>query len=251
MNPDQGLAGGEEFGLNGFGRASAVPEMSFAASLQDLVRLYCILDTQYVRAPRWKDTCRALIDGGADLVQIRAKDVDAFERRALVEEVLPLFSAGGSGAGIPLVINDDVAVANELGLAGAHVGQDDLPPQECANLLGPGRLLGMSTHSLQQARQALALGPRVLSYFAVGPVFATPTKPTYAAVGLELVRQVAALRPALPVFCIGGVNRDTVRSVVDAGATRVVVVSAVLTARDPAAAAAEIKRQLPMPRIAA
>ncbi len=193
-------------------------------------RFYAILDTGYVDSNRWPETCRQLITGGADLIQLRAKKESADRRRELLETILPLFEPAGTP---PLIVNDDIDLCLEYPELGLHVGQEDLPAAEARERLGPDRILGLSTHSVEQARGAISLADQ-LSYFAVGPVFATPTKPDYAAVGLDLVRRVAELRPARPFFCIGGIKRDNVREVLNAGAERIVVVSDVLEDSDPA-----------------
>jgi thiamine-phosphate pyrophosphorylase len=199
-------------------------------------RFYAILDSGYVPRDRWAAVCRALLLGGADLVQLRAKRETPAARRALLEAILPLFGPGAVvAAPPPLIVNDDLALALAYPGLGLHVGQDDLAAPCARERLGPGRLLGLSTHSPAQAAAAQALPAGTLDYFAVGPVFATPTKPDYTPVGLGLVQHVAATRPALPWFCIGGIKRDNLASVIAAGGTRVVVVSEVLCAADPAA----------------
>jgi thiamine-phosphate pyrophosphorylase len=137
-----------------------------------------------------------------------------------------------AAADAPLICNDDVEAALAVPGVGLHVGQDDLAPRAARAALGPGRVLGLSTHSLAQAQAALLLGD-VLEYFAVGPVFPTGTKPDYPAVGLELVRAVAALAPPRPWFCIGGINRENAAPVRAAGARAIVAVSAVLRAAEP------------------
>jgi len=206
-------------------------------------RYYAILDSGYVPAERWVETYGALVRGGAHLVQIRAKGEASAQRRSLLERILER-RQDDPGRYPPLVLNDDLELCLDYPGLGLHVGQDDTPAEEARRRLGPERLLGLSTHSIAQARAAMALGPAVLSYFAVGPVFATPTKPDYDPVGLGLVREVAAARPALPFFCIGGVKRTNLARVLEAGARRVVTVSDVLQAPDPAAAAAETVRLL-------
>ncbi|MBE2216121.1 MAG: thiamine phosphate synthase [Opitutaceae bacterium] len=206
-------------------------------------RFYAILDTGYVPRSRWRPTCAALIEGGAGLVQIRAKRETPAERAALLEEVLPLF-ADRTAAPI-LVINDDLELAARHPLVGLHIGQEDTPPEIARERLGPGRIIGLSTHAHAQAAAALALPPGVIDYFAVGPVFSTQTKPDYTPVGLTLVREVAAMRPRLPWFCIGGITRATIAEVVAAGARRVVIVSDVLTAADPAGAIRTALKSLP------
>ena len=210
--------------------------MAARPQLQDAI-FYAILDTAYVPRERWKATCAALIDGGAGLVQLRAKRETADERARLLDEILPLFARGVAGGFEPsLIVNDDIGLCLRNPGTGLHIGQDDTPAAEARARLGPGRLLGLSTHSPQQAAAALALADGVLDYFAVGPVFATRTKPDYPPVGLELVRHVAGLRPRLPWYCIGGITRANVDGVIAAGAARVVSVSDVLLDDDPAGA---------------
>lgn len=192
-------------------------------------RFYGILDTAYVPRGAWREKCRALVAGGAGLVQLRMKREAPEERARLAAEVVELVPRGC------LIINDDVALAASIPAAGLHVGQDDADPTEARAILGPGRVLGLSTHSVAQVSGALTLPAGVLSYFAVGPVYATATKPEYAAVGLELVRYVAGCRPDLPWFAIGGVRADRLEAVAEAGARRVVAVSEPLLAPDTAA----------------
>lgn len=206
-------------------------------------RFYAILDTGYVAEDRICEVYRALLRGGADLVQLRAKDAGTARRQALVDALLPDYAASG----VPLVVNDDLAVtAAYPGLnLGLHLGQDDTPPEQARERLGAGHIIGLSTHSPEQARQAIRLArARVIDYFAVGPVFATPTKPDYPAVGLALAREVEAMNPPVPWFCIGGITRTTLPQVTAAGIHRVVAVSDVLNDPDPAAAVAAFQSAL-------
>jgi thiamine-phosphate pyrophosphorylase len=184
-----------------------------------------------------------LIAGGADLVQVRAKRESPAEREELVQEVLPVFESPRPRPF--LIINDDVDLCARTPGAGLHIGQDDMPATEARRRIGPDRVLGLSTHSWPQAQAAMALPAGVISYFCIGPIFATQTKPDYTPVGLKLVSQVAAARPELPWFVIGGINRANIAAVVAAGASRVVVVSDVLLAPDPAAAISSLRRGLP------
>lgn len=203
-------------------------------------RVYGILDTGYVPGELWIEKCQALLDGGADIIQLRVKGSDRSERRALLESILPLFAL----TSVPLVLNDDWELAAEYDHVGVHVGQDDTPVEEVRAALGQNRIIGLSTHSPQQADGAIALS-NMLTYFAVGPVFATPTKPDYLPVGLELVKYVAGRRPPLPWFCIGGVNRCNAHEVVAAGAQALVAVSDILLAGDTAAAVRELRAAFP------
>lgn len=195
-------------------------------------RLYGILDTSCVdpKTDDWERKCRAMLEGGVDLLQLRAKDCNHQERRRLLQRILPLFE----GSSTPLIINDDLDLAlSEPGL-GLHVGQDDIPVATARKELGPERILGLSTHSPAQAEEAIA-GKEGLSYFAVGPVFATATKPEATPVGLALVRFVASLQPPLPWFCIGGIKLHNWHEVRASGGVNAVVVSEILQAADSAA----------------
>ncbi len=203
-------------------------------------RFYGILDTAYVSRADWTAKCAALLEGGADIIQLRAKKESHAERVALLEAVLPLFEKFEKNPP-PLIINDDIDLALKYPGLGLHVGQDDLPAKQARDRLGPERILGLSTHTLEQAHEAIELGA-TLDYFAVGPVFATATKPDYKPVSLELVRQVTALQPETPLFCIGGINRRNASDVKAAGANRVVAVSDVLCAADTAAAVRTLRR---------
>lgn len=195
-------------------------------------RLYGILDTGYVdtTTDAWERTCSDLLAGGVDVLQLRAKDRGHGERRELLARILPLFA----GSTTPLVINDDLELACETPGAGLHLGQDDTPLEAARDALGPDRILGWSTHAPDQFHAAVKKAA-LLDYFAVGPVFATPTKPTYTPVGLELVRYVAERQPPLPWFCIGGLKLDRWARVAAAGGVRAVVVSELLQAPEVAA----------------
>ncbi|MCC5835301.1 MAG: thiamine phosphate synthase [Opitutales bacterium] len=207
--------------------------------LKQTGQLYGILDTGYVSPGDWRERAVALIEGGCDLLQVRAKKENSAQRQALLEAVLPLTKA----ADIPLIINDDVELAAHMPDVGLHVGQDDMDPREARRLLGPDALIGWSTHSREQARKAMELGD-VLSYFAVGPLFATPTKPDYEPVGLDLARWVGEQRPQLPYFCIGGIKRSNLDEVLAIGVPNVVIVSDLLCADDPRAATESVKAGL-------
>lgn len=204
---------------------------------------YAILDASYVPRSKWIATYRHLIDGGADLVQIRAKGISHADRIQLLDALLPDYAVAGK----PLIINDDLeAAACYPGMnLGLHLGQEDTPPKEARERLGPSALIGLSTHSADQARQAIRLAEqKIINYFAVGPLFQTPTKPDYRPVGLELARQVTAMNPPVPFFVIGGITRSTLPEVIDAGLQRFVVVSEVLNSEQPASVIREMKARL-------
>lgn len=180
----------------------------------------------------------AALEGGVDVVQLRDKSLEAareVELHALVARI-------AAEHGALWAVNDRADIARLTGAPVVHMGQGDLPSGAVQALLGDGPVLGRSTHSLDQALAAEA-DPRV-DYFCVGPVWATPTKPGRAAVGVDLVRDVAAKDPATPWFAIGGVDDARLDQVLDAGARRVVVVRAITQADDPRAAAAGLRRRI-------
>ncbi len=199
-------------------------------------RFYGIIDTAYVKPDQWVEKCQALLDGGADIVQLRAKKESHDERIQLLENILPLFNNKLDR----LVINDDLELVLKYPNLGLHIGPEDTSPLEARNRMGTDRLLGLSSHSLEQAENAIS-HRNILNYFCIGPVFATMTKPEYTPVGLNLLRTVSRLKTDLPLFSIGGITRDNLGEIKDAGAERVVVVSDVLCAQDTAAAVRDIR----------
>ncbi|PZR53534.1 thiamine phosphate synthase [Xylanimonas oleitrophica] len=180
----------------------------------------------------------AALEGGVDVVQLRDKTLEAareLELHALVARV-------AAEHGALWAVNDRADLARLAGAPVVHMGQGDLPPAAVRDLLGGEPVLGRSTHALAEAREAEA-DPRV-DYFCVGPLWSTPTKPGRPAVGLDLLRQVAAEAPATPWFAIGGIDLDRLDAVLEAGARRVVVVRAITRADDPRAAAALLRRRV-------
>jgi len=196
---------------------------------------YGILDSGYVTPFEWIRKYRALVAGGAGIIQIRAKKESPKEREALLIQIIELRNQVEE-AQPPLIINDDIDLCLRYPDIGLHVGQEDTPAIEARERLGPDRILGLSTHSVHQAQGALGLPEETLDYFAVGPVFATQTKPSYTPVGLELVEWVDEQNPKIPFFCIGGINRENLEEVRQRGGTRVVAVSDPLLAEDTEAA---------------
>jgi thiamine-phosphate pyrophosphorylase len=139
----------------------------------------------------------------------------------------------GSSYGAVVIVNDRADLAGMAGAAGVHVGQDDLPPKLARQLLGRDAIIGCSTHTVSQMDAVLR---EPISYMAVGPVFATHTKDTgYQAVGLQLVSTAARLARPMPVVAIGGVTLQNAKSVIDAGAACVAVVTDLLASNDPSA----------------
>jgi thiamine-phosphate pyrophosphorylase len=186
--------------------------------------LYGILDLGYVEFHRATEVTEALVRGGVDLLQLRAKDFPVSEILKLGEELRSVTERHG----VPLIINDHAEVARDLGAEGLHLGQDDMSIAAARAIVGADCAVGKSTHSVDQAVRAFHEGA---DYIGFGPLFATPTKPDYPPVGLEEIQKVHdAVR--LPIFCIGGIKLDNLAEVLEAGAHRVVIVSGLLQAAD-------------------
>lgn len=204
-------------------------------------RLYTFVDTAYLHGRDPAEIARQLCDGGSDLIQLRAKNAPPEQVRRLAEAVLPVCERAGVG----FVLNDHPKLALQLGAPICHLGQEDFFDagfRTAAQVTGcpPQMKLGLSTHAPEQAQRALRAAP---DYLAMGPVFPTDTKPGRPAVTLDYVRWAAA-NVAIPWFAIGGINLGTLDSVLDAGARRICVVSAILNAPDIAAACREFRKRI-------
>jgi len=179
---------------------------------------------------------KALLDGGIDLLQLRAKNFAGREIEKLAAE-LHLITTRHH---VPLIINDHPEIARDIGAEGVHLGQDDMPIDAARRIVGADCAVGKSTHSLDQAIRAFYEGA---GYIGFGPLFATPTKPDYPPVGLGEIEKVHdAVR--IPIFCIGGIKLDNLPKVIEAGAHRVVIVSGLLQAGDVPAATRAAKELL-------
>jgi thiamine-phosphate pyrophosphorylase len=186
-------------------------------------RLYGIIDLGYIPEP-W-DCHRIayeMIQGGVDIIQLRGKDKSIGELVDLAAQLHEITFP----AGTPLIVNDHAEVAAKVSVEGLHIGQDDDAIAVAREKAGRAIIIGKSTHSLNQAVAAQREGA---DYIGFGPIFATPTKPDYKPIGLADIKQVYA-KVNLPIFCIGGINIDNLQSVVEAGAQRVAIVSALLKA---------------------
>jgi len=203
-------------------------------------RLYTFVDTAYLHGRPPAEVARQLCDGGSDLIQVRAKNAPVEEVRRLAELILPVTQRAGVG----LVINDHLELARELGAEFCHLGQEDFfdaGHTQVSQIVRPDEKIkiGLSTHAPEQAQRAIAAEP---AYIAIGPVYATGTKPTARAVTLDYVRWAKA-NVQIPWFAIGGIKLTNLDEVLAAGATRICVVSAILNAPDIAVACAEFKNR--------
>jgi len=182
---------------------------------------------------RLEDVMRETLEGGADILQLRDKKASLRE----LGEKAGLLRRLTREYGVPFIVNDHPLLALESEADGVHLGQEDLSIADARELLGPERIVGISTHSLEQALKAETAGA---DYIGVGPVYPTATKPGRAAVTLEYVRQ-AARHVRIPWTAIGGIHPGNAGEVLAAGARRLCAVSAVVGSSDPAAVCRELR----------
>jgi thiamine-phosphate pyrophosphorylase len=205
-------------------------------------RLYTFIDTAYLHGRDPLDVAKALCDGGSDLIQVRAKNWTEPRIKELVEAILPITTA----ASIGLVVNDHLRIAQETGAEFCHLGQEDFFDsnyQHTRDLPAYGESktkIGLSTHAPHQAMRALKAGA---DYIAIGPVYATGTKPTAKPVTLDYIRW-AGENVKIPWFAIGGINLSNLPDVLAAGAQRICVVSAILNSPDVRKACQEFREVL-------
>ena len=197
------------------------------------------------QAHQWPplDLARSYLDGGARLLQVRAKHLASGAFLTLCDSLV--HAAASYQASI--IVNDRADLAALAGAAGVHVGQEDLTPADARRLLGPAALVGFSTHTVSQIEAALR---EPITYLAVGPVFGTTTKDTgYTAVGLGLVSAAAKMAGAIPVVAIGGITLETALSVLEAGATSVAVIGDLVTHGHPQGRVAAYLQRLGQHRV--
>jgi thiamine-phosphate diphosphorylase len=194
----------------------------------ELPKLYPITDRRLSGLTHAEQVAR-LCEGGARLVQLREKILPPRELYPDVFEALKVARSFGAR----LIVNDRVDVALATGADGVHLGQDDMPPQAARVVLGKGKVVGFSTHGVEQASEAARLP---VDYVAIGPVFDTSSKENPdPVVGLEGVRRVReAVGSTVMLVAIGGVTAERAPSVIEAGADSVAVIGALLDTSDPA-----------------
>lgn len=199
-------------------------------------RLYAITGESYHPGRDLIDVMEAAIRGGADIVQLRDKETPPSELLAKARALRELTRRYG----VPFIVNDYPELALAAEADGVHLGQEDMPIEAARRMLGEGKIIGISTHSIEQARAAVRAGA---DYIGVGPVFPTPTKPGRPAAGLGFVRQAAA-EIAIPWVAIGGITLDNADEVLDAGARRLCAVSAIVGSPDPEAASRAFRARI-------
>ena len=199
----------------------------------------CLLLTESLCRHRWKQVLAAAIDGGADMVQVREKAMEARDLLRRVREVIDL----ARPRGVRVIVNDRADLAMAAGADGVHLGTMDLPLMEARRLTGTGPLLGASTHDLGEAAAAVEAGADLCG---VGAMFASGLKPDRVPSGPAYLRAFVERFPRTPHLAIGGITPENVGQLAEAGACGVAVSSAICAAVDPAAAAASLCRALPV-----
>ncbi|CAD7023930.1 thiamine phosphate synthase [Pseudorhizobium halotolerans] len=192
--------------------------------------LYVVLDPDLCRSVGMVETARLAAEGGATMMQLRDKRAD---RTSLIETGKAL-KAALAGYGIPLIVNDDVEAALEIGADGVHVGQEDMSAAAARLAIGDQLIIGLSVETAQLAHE---VDPSIVDYVGVGPVFATGTKPDHKQpIGLDGLAHIVSVSP-VPAVAIGGLKMEHAASVIAAGAAGLAVVSAVCGTPDPRSAA--------------
>jgi len=199
-------------------------------------RLYGIFDLSYVDGSEAEEVVGQMIDGGVDIIQLRAKT----QPPAKIAEIAAELHDITARRGVPLIVNDHPEIAREVGAEGVHVGQDDLSIAKVREIVSPECAVGKSTHRCDQALRAFEEGA---DYIGFGPIFATPTKPDYQPIGLKDIQKVHDT-VRVPIFCIGGLKLENLPEVITAGARRVVIVSGLLLSNDIASYARSAKQLL-------
>jgi thiamine-phosphate pyrophosphorylase len=203
---------------------------SFAA-----VRLYVLITESACKRP-WMEVAQQAIAGGADCLQLREKNAESGELLARARKLVALCRQHK----VLCIINDRPDVAMLADADGVHVGQGDLPAREVRTLVGAGKIVGVSTHNLEQARQAIRDGA---DYIGVGPFFRSATKPRDFVAGSEVARQVAH-QIRLPAVAIAGITEENVDEVLASGLKAIAVTAAVTGSDDPREAARRLKEKL-------
>lgn len=205
--------------------------------------LYGIADLGYVNPEHLEHVVEKMIEGGIDVLQLRAKGISEEQIESYARRLVAITEQ----AGVPFIINDHPELVPSVGAQGAHVGQEDFEVSDARWRAGRALasevalpVIGKSTHSVDQAHAAVRQGA---DYIGFGPLFATPTKPGRPAVGVSRILEIQETI-SVPVFCIGGIKMENLESVLEAGARRVVIVSGILQASDPAGYCSQIKKTL-------
>lgn len=204
--------------------------MKFA---KEAMRLYIVTDRTWLKRDRLEEQVEQAIRGGATFVQLREKKLPYAEELRLAKAVKRVTDRYQ----VPFVINDHVELALECGADGVHVGQTDMNAADVRRQIGPGRILGVSAATVEQALAAQAAGA---DYLGVGAVFATTTKTDAKALAFKMLQDICAA-VSIPVVAIGGIQAENVRKLGGSGVDGIAVVSAIFAQPDVFAAAKQMR----------
>ncbi len=186
--------------------------------------IYVILDSKLAKKPHF-EIAREAILGGARVIQLREKHLPRQEVLAIARDLRALTR----DYGVTFIINDDADMAAEVDADGLHIGQEDMSPSVARGIIGPHRILGLSTHTLEQAKKAME---QPVDYIGVGPVFPTRTKENpWPTVGVELIRSVRSQTSHI-ITAIGGIREEHIPELVEAGAHNIAMIGEIMTAPD-------------------
>lgn len=200
----------------------------------EMLRLYAVTDRAWVGAQTLPQQVEAALKGGATCVQLREKHLDDVAIRAEALEI----SALCKQYRVPFILNDNVALAAECGADGVHLGQEDMDPAQARRILGPDAIIGVSAHSVAEAKAAVAAGA---DYLGCGAMFATTTKTDTTTLPKETLRAICEAVP-VPVVAIGGIHKENLLSLADCGEAGVALVSAIFAAKDIEAECRELRQ---------
>ncbi len=199
------------------------------------IKLYVLISSS-IAAKSVIKTTRLVMDGGADAIQLREKTISDSEFITLAEEVRDITTKNGT----LLIINDRVHIAREINADGIHLGQQDMSALEARNIVGDKKIIGVSTHSVIQAKQAQKDGA---DYIAVGPIYPTKTKNYEPSVGIQIIREISKA-VNIPFIAIGAITLDNLDEVLKAGASRIAVCSAIIGSKDIYSSTKQFKEKL-------
>ena len=199
------------------------------------IRLYVLISSNITKKSV-KETARLVIDGGADAVQLREKTISDSKFISLAREVRDITTKRGS----LLIINDRVHVVRKVNADGIHLGQQDMSALEARNIIGDEKIIGVSTHSITQARQAQKDGA---DYIAIGPIYPTSTKDHEPSVGIEIIHEISEA-VSIPIIAIGAITLENLDEVLKAGASRIAVCSAIIGSKDIYSSTRQFKEKL-------
>ncbi len=203
-------------------------------------KLYLITNRDNFNSDKeFLDTIKSSIEGGVNIIQLREKNESGKNILKLSKDIKEIIA--NINPDVLFIMNDRVDIALACNADGVHLGQDDLPISEARKITPDGFIIGLSTHSIDQGTAGLK---SEADYLGVGPVFETPTKPSYKPVGLEYVKWAKDNLINIPWFAIGGINETNINKIIDTGASRVAIVRAIIDSKDPCTTTKQLKEHL-------